>query len=135
VNPNLIFKTICFFWAAVAIISRVAMVMMKEKWKEWEINSAYKAKKPLWIYFLGIFGIILIGITWFTYLYYGIQYGWILAGLISLTLVKIFTLLFNYDQFREFVQRALKDKRKMLHLNISVLVLAAGLICMGLFLY
>ncbi|MFP4490431.1 MAG: hypothetical protein ACLFNZ_03070 [Spirochaetaceae bacterium] len=134
-DPSILFKGICFFWAGIAIVSRIAMALMREKWKVWEITSAYSQKKPVWIYALGVFGVLLIGLTWFAYVYYRIDYGWILAVLISLTLVKILNLLFNYNQFREFVRKALNNKQKMLRINISVLFLAAVLILMGIFLY
>lgn len=134
-NPSILFKGICFFWAGIAIVSRIAMGVMKEKWKDWEVNSAYTQKKPVWIYVIALSGIVLIGLIWFSYFYYSIDYGWILALLISLTLVKILNLLFNYNQFREFVRKALDNKQKMLRLNVSVLFLAAALILMGIFLY
>jgi len=131
----LFFKITCFVWAAIGIVSRIAMAVMKDNWNQWEENKAYKEKRPFWVVLIAIFGLILIGAVWTVYLVYDVQYGWILASLISLTFLKIATLLFNYEKFRTFLKDTLADKKKMLSLNISVIILSIILIGMGVFLY
>jgi len=131
----LFFKITCFVWAAIGIISRIAMALMKEKWAVWEKNSAYKQKRPAWVAAVAMLGILLIAAVWLVYIFAGVPYGWILAALITLTAFKIITLLLNYDKFREFLKKTLADKTKMLGLNIAVIILSAGLVCMGIFLY
>ncbi len=45
------FKFLCFFWAAIGIVSRIAMVVMGKKWNTWETEKAYAKKKT----YLGLF--------------------------------------------------------------------------------
>lgn len=131
----LYFKIMCFLWAAIGIISRIAMAVMKDNWNKWETTKAYKEKKPLWIYIVCIVGLILIALTWYIYIVYSIPYGWILGTLISLTGIKILTLMFNYNKFQEFLHATLYNPKKMLRLNISVIILSLILIAFGIWLY
>lgn len=131
----LFFKIICFFWACVGIISRIAMAVMKDKWAIWEQTHAYREKRPAWVVLVGVVGILLIVAVWAVYIIFSVPYGWILGGLLTLTIFKIVTLMFNYSKFREFLKNTLVDKEKMLRLNVAVIILSVGLVCMGLFLY
>ena len=129
------FAGLCFFWAAIGIGSRVAMAVMGERWAQWELNSAYTARKPLWLYGVGVVGAALIGLTWVLVLTTDVPHSWIIAVLISLTGIKLYTLLFDYDRFRGFVQTTLADRGRMRALNIGVLVLSGVLVAMGIWLY
>lgn len=129
------FAILCFFWAAIGIGSRIAMAVMGRRWKDWELGKAYTEKKPAWLYVLIVFGTALIVITWIMVFVQDVNYSWIIAVLITLTSVKLGMFLFKYDEFRSFVSRVLSQGRKMALINAAVLVLAAGLIGMGLFVY
>jgi hypothetical protein len=122
-------------WAAIGILSRVAMAVMKEKWAVWEENSAYKAQRPAWVVVVSVLGYGMIAATWLVYILAGVPYGWVLAVLITLTAVKISSLMFNYGKFRAFLKETLANKQKMMRLNVSVIILSAGLIALGIFLY
>lgn len=132
---NVYFSILCYFWAAIAIISRIAMFVMKDNWDKWETEKAYSEKKPSWVYIVCIIGIALIFATWYVYLKYNVNLGWILSILITLTSVKISNILFKYDKFRIFVIETLSNKSKMMKLNVSVIVLSIILIFMGIFIY
>jgi hypothetical protein len=129
------FQFVCFFWAFVGIISRIAMVIMGKKWKEWELKKVYKDKKPFIIYKIGILGYLFVGFTWYKVFTTDVKFSWVIALLISLTLIKITTLIFNYESFRKFAVKTLNDRKKMITLNIIVLIFSMVLISMGLFLY
>ncbi len=131
----LFFKIVCFIWAAIGIVSRIAMAVMKEKWAVWEENSAYKSERPAWVVVVSAFGFCMIAAAWLVYILAGVPYGWVLAVLITLTAIKISSLLFNYNKFREFLKETLASKQKMMRINVSVIVLSAGLIALGIFLY
>lgn len=129
------FTILCFFWAAIGIGSRIGMAVMGRRWKDWELGKAYTEKKPAWLYAFIVFGIALIVVTWSMVFVQDVHYSWIIASLITLTSVKLGMFLFNYDEFRSFVSRVLSERKKMAMLNMGVLVLAVGLIGMGLFVY
>lgn len=129
------FSYLCFGWAAVGIITRILMVGFGKKWNDWEMASAYKSKKPIWIYIVCALGLIIVAFTWYQVFTLNVKLSWIIAALLSLTLVKISNLLFNYDKFREFASKTLNDPKKKLKLTLSVLVLSLVLIFLGIFVY
>ncbi len=129
------FRILCFGWAAVGIGSRLAMAVMGKRWAAWEEHEAYARQRPLWVILVSITGLFLIGLTWFMAIHQEVAYGWILALLLTVTMLKITMLLFNYQLFREFVRSSLNSKERMTAINGSVLVLSGLMIWMGLFLY
>jgi hypothetical protein len=129
------FSYLCFIWAIIGIATRILMTVYGERWNKWEMNHAYKAEKPKWIYFIAIVGILLVGVTWYQVFNLNVAYSWVIALLLSLTLIKISVLLFNYEKFRVFAAETLNNPRKKLRLNISVFILSIIMILLGLFLY
>ncbi len=129
------FSILCFVWAAIGIGSRFLMISLGKKWNEWELGKAYSEKKPKWIYFLGILCLAIVGFTWYQVFTLGVKYSWIIASLVTVTLVKVFNLLFNYDNFREFAKSVLNDKKKLIQLNVGVFFISAVFILLGIFLY
>ncbi|MHB2156244.1 hypothetical protein ACX8XN_17860 [Calditrichota bacterium GD2] len=129
------FQILCLFWAALGIGSRVLMAVMGNRWKEWELNSAYREEKPKWLYAVGVLGLALIAYTWYAVFTLQVAYSWIIAALVSVTGIKIYMALFRYSQFREFVVRILNDRRRMRQLNVAVLIFSALCVVMAFFLY
>jgi len=125
----------CFLWAGIGIVSRVAMAIMGEQWAVWEESQAYKEERPAWVLVVSVVGYLLVALTWMVYLTQSIPYGWVLALMMTSTAVKISILLFNYSAFRVFMKESLRDKKRMMVINASVVVLSAVLIWMGVFLY
>lgn len=129
------FKAICLVWAIIGIGSRIIMGVMGEKWAKWELNSAYKAEKPKLINALGVIAYGVVIYTWILVFKLDVAYSWVIATLMTLTVVKVSTILFNYKAFRSFAVKTLNDSKKMMLLNISVLIFSIVLIAMGIFLY
>ncbi len=111
------------------------MIRLGHKWNEWELEKIYSEEKRIWVYFAGVAAAFLVGLTWFKVFTTDIRLGWIIALLISLMLIKIFTLLFHYEKFRQFAKAMLNDKHKLMQLNVGVIVFSVIFILMGLFLY
>lgn len=129
------FQLLCFAWALIGIGSRIAMGLMGSKWNEWELNSAYKEEKPKMLNIIGILGLIVVAYTWYQVIQLNIPFSWILAVLVSFTVLKISAILFNYSAFRSFVSKTLNDRKKMLYLNSGVILFSLVMILMGVFLY
>lgn len=129
------FSVTCFAYAAFAILTRFLMVFLKEKWNRWELNQAYTQEKPAWIYILAAFSVLFIIYAWYRVWTDDVDYGWVLAALLSITLIKMSQLIFNYDSFRMFVKTALDDKRKMLAINTGVIIFSIVLIYLGVAVY
>ena len=129
------FEYLCFGWAFIAIVTRFLIVGLGKKWNEWEMSKAYSDKKPIWIYFIAAFGLVIVGLTWYEVFHLNIQFSWIIGLFITLILAKISALLFNYERFREFASNTLNDPKKKMQLNISVFLLAIVFIVLGVFVY
>ncbi len=129
------FAILCFLWAAVGIGSRVAMWKMGDRWKEWELNEAYGVKRPMAINVVLVVGLALVAYTWYQFFTTDVPHSWIISVLVSLTTIKIGTILFQYKAFRKFAVVMLNDPNKMRALNVGVLAYSAGLVAMGVLLY
>lgn len=108
---------------------------MGEKWNNWELNSAYASEKTKILNVICAVGYLIVIFTWYMVIVSKIEYSWIIAALVSVTVIKISVVLFNYKAFRSFVSNMLNDKRKMFQLNLGVLIYSIILIFMGIFLY
>ncbi len=129
------FSALCFFWAAVGIVSRIFIISLGKRWTHWELEKAYAKEKPNWIYGIALFSVMLVVFTWYQVMALDIAYSWIIAVLVTLTLIKVSFLLFQYDEFRRFVSTIFNDNQKLLRLNLTVFIFSAGFIVMGLYLY
>ena len=129
------FSLLCFSWAVIGIGSRIIMGIMGEKWKSWELNTAYAPQRPMIINVIAITGIAVVIYTWFKVITTEVNSSWIVALLISFTVIKVATVLFRYEKFRAFAFTMLNDKRKMLVLNLGVVAYSVILVLMGYFLY
>lgn len=89
------FSILCFVWAFVGILSRILIIFLGDKWTKWELDKAYSQKKPKWIYAVAILSLAIIGFTWYQVIVSGVQFSWIIAVLLSLTLIKVYTIIFN----------------------------------------
>lgn len=129
------FQILSLSWAALGIGSSLLMITFGERWNEWKLQTAYRKEKPKWVYFIAVAGFAIIVYTWYSVFVHPVDYGWIFASFISLTAIKLFALLFQYDKFRQFVETMLNDKRKMTLLNGAVVAFSFVWIAMAFFLY
>lgn len=127
------FSIICFVWAAIGLCSRLMIKLLGARWKDWEENQAYTDKKPKWLVIVDVLAIIAILFTWHKVFVSDIRGSWIIASLMTLLLVKGMLQLFQYNQFKAFVNKAMRDEKLFKTINIGVLVLSACLIGLGIF--
>jgi len=130
------FKIFSIVWGIVMICVRVLIHLMPEKWNKFELNKAYSEKKPKWVWAVGIFSIIIVLITWYKEITTEVSLSIIISILLTLTLIKVSQVLFNYDKFRSFVIKALVEDRSIItKINIATTILGIILILLGVFLY
>jgi hypothetical protein len=130
------FSILCFAWALMGIGSRFIMIYLGQRWNKWELEKVYSEEKPAWIYSAGVAAFILVGYTWFkVFTTDDIRLSWIIALLITLTLIKISILIFHYNKFRIFAKTVLNDKQKLTKLNIGVVIFSVIFILLGVYLY
>ena len=130
------FQVLSLVFGAILVLTRPAIQFFPRQWNKFELNTAYTEKQPFWVWIAGALGLLLIAFTWYKHFTAGVPYSLAITLLLSLTLVKLSQVLFNYKQFRAFAVRVLEKDRKTLALiNIFALALGIGSILMGLLLY
>ena len=130
------FQVLSIVFGLILILTRPAIQFFPKQWNAFELNTAYTEKQPRWVWFVGLFGLVLVIITWYMHFTKGIPYSIVITLLLTLTLVKMSQVLFNYKQFRAFVVRVLEKDRKTLTLiNIFALLLGLASLIMGFMLY
>ena len=130
------FQVLSIVFGLILILTRPAIQFFPKQWNAFELNTAYTEKQPRWVWFVGLFGLVLVIITWYMHFTKGIPYSIVITLLLTLTLVKMSQVLFNYKQFRAFAVRVLEKDRKTLTLiNIFALLLGLASLIMGFILY
>jgi len=130
------FQVLSIVFGLILILTRPAIQFFPKQWNAFELNTAYTEKQPRWVWYVGLFGLILVIFTWYMHFTAGIPYSIVITLMLTLTLVKMSQVLFNYKQFRAFAVRVLERDRKTLTLiNIFALFLGLASLIMGLMLY
>ncbi len=129
------FSILSISWALVGILTRILMTIFGERWNKWEMTKAYKEERPRWVVAVSLLGVLLVGYTWYQVMVSDLAYTWIIALLLTVTLVKIGALLFRYDAFRAFARDVLGNPAKKRQLTLSVFLISLVMLWMGFFLY
>ncbi len=130
------FQVVSIVFGLILILTRPAIQFFPKQWNAFELNTAYTEKQPRWVWFVALFGLILVIFTWYMHFTAGVPYSIVITLMLTLTLVKMSQVLFNYKQFRAFAVRVLEKDRKTLTLiNIFALILGLASLSIGFLLY
>lgn len=129
------FNISCFFYAVLAISSSLVRMIAADRFTRWEKRLIENEEKPFWVFVTSLFTIMYILILWFMVWKTAIAYGWILALLLSFTLLKSSLLIIDYQRFRRIAASFIQNKHRKRILNILIFVFGIGLLLIGLFLY
>jgi hypothetical protein len=88
------------------------------------IAKTYTKKRPGWIIWVALAGLVLVGLTWYMELTTSIEYSWIVTIMFSLTAVKAILFIFNYRKFYQWVAGMLNKDRGI---KIVIVDIFAGL--------
>ena len=131
------FRWIALIWGIVAILTKpVFFTILGNQWRSLLINKAYReGKRPNWIIWVSIPLIFLIVFTWWRVAVEPVPLSWILAAVMSLSAVKLVTLLFDYNRFQNWVKSVLEDKQKERGMVIAVTISGMVLIVLAFWIY
>jgi len=130
------FQVLSIVFGLILILTRPAIQFFPKQWNKFELNTVYTEKQPPWVWYVGIFGLGLVIFTWYMHFTADVPYSIIITLMLTVTLVKMSQVLFNYKQFRAFVVRVLEKDRKTLSLiNLFALILGVASLLMGFLLY
>lgn len=131
------FRWIALIWGLLAILTKpVFFTLLGKKWRGWLLNNAYReGQRPRWILWISIPLVMLIGLTWWRVFVEPVQLSWILAALMTLSAVKLITLIFDYSRFQHWVNQLLQNKQKERVMVITVTISGLLLIVLAFWLY
>lgn len=118
------------------IVVRSLIHILGQRWTKFELNTAYTAKRPAWIWIAAAIGLGIIALTWYKFITTDIPWSLVITLIVTLTLIKLSQLLFNYENFRKFVQAALvEDRRIIVAINTVTIILGLVMIWLGVIIY
>ncbi|WP_280772043.1 hypothetical protein [Salipaludibacillus daqingensis] len=130
------FQVISILFGIVLIGGRLLIHIMPEKWARFELDHVYKQKRPSWVWIVGMISLIIVSITWYMQLTSEVPMSMIVTIVVTLTLVKVSQVIFNYERFRQFAKKALTEDRSIIvKINIVTTVLGVILIVLGVSIY
>lgn len=131
------FRWIALIWGSIAILTKpVFFTLLGNRWREVLVTKAYReGERPQWITWISIPLLALIGFTWWRVFVEPVQLSWILAALMSLSAVKLGTLLFDYNSFQTWVKALIGDPKKERQMVIAVTFVGIALVVMAFWLY
>lgn len=131
------FRWIALIWGLVAILTKpVFFAVLGNKWRSLLVNKAYReGQRPQWIVWITLPMLLLIAFTWWRVAVEPVHLSWILAALMSLSAVKLVTLLFDYQSFQNWVKTLLNNKQKENQMVIAVTAVGMLLIVLAFWLY
>jgi hypothetical protein len=101
------------------------------------LEKAYSSKRPGWVLPAGIIGLLLVAFTWYKELTTDIPYSLILTIIFSLTAIKAFFFVFDYQKFQQWVAGMLEKNqgKKIVVLDVFVGFLGIAVIIASILLY
>ena len=131
------FRCIALIWGLVAFLTKpVFFTIFGNRWRNLLKNKAYReGKRPNWIVWVSLPLIALIAFTWWRVAVEPVRLSWILGVLMSLSAVKLVTLLFDYASFQNWVKSVLEDKQKERVMVVAVTLSGVFLIILAFWLY
>jgi hypothetical protein len=131
------FRVVAVIWGLAALLTKpVLFNLLGDHWRGYLKSTAYKqGQRPAWIIPTAVFSFVLIGYTWYLVYLDAIKYDWVLALLMTTSLVKIITLLFDYPKFQGWVSDLLSDPAKEKKMILQVTIAGIVLIVLGFTVY
>lgn len=130
------FEGLAIGFGLVMILTRPLIHLFPQRWAEFEMNRVYTRRQPAWVWLVGVLGLGLVGFTWYWHFTRPVPYSVVVTLILSLTLIKLSQVLFNYQQFRAFAGRVLQRERRTLNfISLVTGMLGLALIGMGIWGY
>ena len=102
------------------------------------LTGTYTKKRPKWIIPVAIVGILLVTFTWYKELATDVPYSIIITLIFSLTIIKAFLFLFDYEKFRRWISGMVSEKngwKKVVLVNILTGIFGLIVVVTSLLIY
>ena len=130
------FKILSIAFGVVVILKGPVMRLLARRWSQLGVSAVYPEKQSFRVWATGVAGVVLIAVTWWMHLTRPVPWSLIVTVVVTLTLVKLSQVLFNYRRFRAFVLKVMKERPGYITvLDAAVGVLGGALVLLGIFVY
>ena len=131
------FRWVLVIWGAAALLSKpVFFNLLGDRWRKWLKENAYReGSRPGWIFGAAAVSFLLIGYTWLRVYLDEVPFDWVTGVLMTVSAVKIVTLIFDYSRFQAWVSELLSDPVKEKRMVLQVTVVGLILVALGFLLY
>lgn len=130
------FRIVSFILAGAALIKGLVGLVAHEKLYSWAQKHYSAKEKSFTVVLLLIYGVGVLGLTWYATLFDYVKYGWVLTVFISLSSIKLFGIVFKWEATsQKFVKFIKNDGVKLKILDFVVIGLGVIFLLLGLFVY
>jgi len=128
------FKLVTLIFGVLTITMAPVIVFMPGKYRSFVRSILLQEKRVPWVWLpVFAYGALLV-LTWYVELNTSVRLSWVFTLLFSLGLVKVYLVLFRYDQFREIFLK-LMEKEKLLQWGLGSLCYVMGIFILILGMY
>ena len=129
------FNIACFIAAGIVLSGSLFRIFYPVVLKNFGQKLFESEETPFWVFAFGVFAILFIVILWFHVWISNVRYSWIVAILLSFSLIKSSFFILNYNQFKPIMVRFIGNKKRVLGFNLLMILYGLSLIGLGMFLY
>lgn len=132
----MLFKIVCYVVAGAAFCKGLVGIFAHDKLYGWAEKHYATGERSFTVWLFLIYGIGVVGITWYATIFDYVKYGWILTVFMSIMSLKLIGLIYNWEETsKKFVNFIRGSSSKLWLLDFVVLLLGAVFLWMGLYLY
>ncbi len=95
------FKFLALVSGILLITAAPCMLILDERWKRFVLEVLYPPLQPLWIWAAAAVSAFIVVITWYMELTTRVPFSWLLTFFVSLSVPKMYFLLFRYADTRK----------------------------------
>lgn len=132
----MLFKIISFVLACACILKAIIGLAFHKKFYLWDRKQYASQKLPKDIFIFILYGIGMFFITWYATIFHYERYGWIITLVVTLSSVKLFSILFNWRKTSEKIVKFIDSGGwKLWMLDITIFIIGILFLLLGLYIY
>ncbi len=130
------FKIISFVLAGACFLKAFIGFVFHNKFYEWDRKQYASDKWPKSFFIFITYGLVMFALIWYATIFHYVKYGWILTLIVSISSIKLFSLLFKRDEIApKFVRFIESGGWKLWAVDIFVLFMGFLFLYLGLYIY
>ena len=130
------FKFISFVLAVACILKSLIGLFLHKKFYAWDRKQYASQRFPKRLFVFILYGLGIFLITWYATIFHYVKHGYILTTIVSLSSIKLLSLLFNWeDTSKKLVRFIDSGGWRLWVLDVFLLVLGVLFFLLGLYVY